>query len=61
MDLGGVSMATFRFKGLEEYEKMLSNISSITAVLAICGEVIDADAINALRFYGVEKIDVVSN
>ena len=29
--------------------------------IAICGEVIDADAINALRFYGVEKIDVVSN
>lgn len=37
-------MATFHFKGLEEYEKMLSNLSSISAVRAICGEVIYAGA-----------------
>ena len=29
--------------------------------IAICGEIIDGDTVNALRFYGVEKIEVVSN
>lgn len=37
-------MAKFTFKGLEEYEMMLSRISSVRTVEKICGEVVFAGA-----------------